>query len=179
MSEVMMIAGVAENGVIGANSDMPWHISSDLKYFKRLTMGKPVIMGRKTFGTLGKPLPGRPNIVITRDTSFSAEGIDVAHSLDEAMNCARAHAGRLGEKTIVIMGGGQIYHEAMPFADRLEITEIAASPEGDTRFPDIDPARWREAARVKGERTERDSADFTFVTYLRRKSADSGDTSGA
>ncbi len=168
MPDVFLIAAVARNGVIGAGNDMPWQISSDLKHFKALTLGKPVIMGRKTFLSLGKPLPGRPNLVVSRDAGYAPEGAEVFQTLEAAMARAGEHAGELGTSSIAVIGGGQIYKMAIAQADRLEITEIAADPEGDTYFPAIDPDIWEETQRKPGVRTERDSANFDFVTYRRR-----------
>lgn len=168
MAELMMIAAVARNGVIGADNDMPWSVSSDLKHFKKLTAGKPMIMGRRTFQSFPGLLPGRPHIVISRDARFRVEGAEVVSSLDEALRRANELAQELDAREIAVIGGGQIYMAAMECADRLEITEIQANPVGDTRFPDIDPNLWHEVNRVQGERTERDSAGFDFVTYRRR-----------
>ncbi|ASP36787.1 dihydrofolate reductase [Labrenzia sp. VG12] len=168
MPELVLIAAVARNGIIGADNDMPWKLSSDLKHFKKLTLGKPVIMGRKTFLSFGgKPLPGRPHVVISRDPDYAPEGAESATSFEAAYDRACALAAGLGVDEIMCIGGGQIYAQAMARADRLEITEVAAEPAGDTRFPDIDAAVWRETERDAGVRTEKDSADFTFVTYRR------------
>ena len=166
MPHIVLIAAVARNGAIGLDNDMPWRLPSDLKYFKALTLGKPVVMGRKTFESLGRPLPGRPNIVISGN-GFAAEGVEVVPSLEKALERASALAGELGVGDVIVMGGGQIYAQAMELADRLEITEVQADPEADTHFPDIDPEQWRETGRIKGERGERDTADFEFVTYRR------------
>lgn len=155
--------------MIGADNDMPWKLSTDLKHFKRLTLGRPVIVGRKTFLSFGgKPLPGRPHIVVSRDPDYVPEGAEAANSLNAALERAGVLAGELGIDEIMCIGGGQIYAQAMEFADRLEITEVDAEPDGDTRFPEIDPAVWQEVSRVQGERGERDSADFAFVTYRRK-----------
>jgi len=169
LPELVLIAAVARNGIIGADNDMPWRLSSDLKRFKSLTLGKPVIMGRKTFLSFGgKPLPGRPHVVISRDPGYAPGGAESASSFEAALERAAGLAAELGAGEIMCIGGGQIYARAMDRADRLEITEVAAEPVGDTRFPEIDPADWQETARVAGERTGRDSADFTFVTYRRK-----------
>lgn len=168
MPELMMIAAVARNGVIGADNDMPWAVSSDLKHFKKLTVGRPMIMGRRTFQSFPGLLPGRPHIVISRDAGFRAEGAEVVRSLEEALGRANGLARELDVGEVAVIGGGQIYTAAMKHADRLEITEIQADPVGDTRFPDIDSNLWHETGRVQGERTERDSAGFDFVTYRRR-----------
>ncbi|OJJ11118.1 diacylglycerol kinase [Alphaproteobacteria bacterium AO1-B] len=169
LSEIVVIAAVAKNGIIGADNDMPWRLSSDLKRFKAMTLGKPVIMGRKTFLSFGgKPLPGRPHIVISRDPEYKPDGAEAATSLESAMDRAREIAADTSVDVIAIIGGGQIYAQAMDLADRLEITEVVAEPIGDTRFPEIDTAIWSETARVSGEQTEKDSAPFTFVTYRRK-----------
>ncbi|WP_422037664.1 dihydrofolate reductase [Roseibium sp.] len=168
MPDLVLIAAVARNGVIGADNDMPWQLSSDLKHFKRLTLGKPVIMGRKTFLSFGgRPLPGRPHVVISRDPDYAPEDVDTATSWPMALETAERLAGDLGVDEIFCIGGGQIYAQAIGKAARLEITEVDAEPDGDTRFPSIDPAAWEEVNRVPGDRTERDSAGFTFVTYRR------------
>lgn len=165
-----MIAAVARNGIIGAENDMPWKLSSDLQRFKRMTLGKPVIMGRKTFLSFGgRPLPGRPHVIISRDPAYAPDGAEAVTSLEAALERGASLAGELGVNEVIVMGGGQIYRQAIHIADRLEITEVDAAPAGDTRFPDIDPALWAETARVDGERTDRDSADFTFVTYRRAR----------
>ncbi|MCV0429846.1 MAG: dihydrofolate reductase [Roseibium sp.] len=164
-----MFAAVARNGVIGAENDMPWKISSDLKRFKRMTLGKPVVMGRKTFLSFGgRPLPGRPHVIISRDPDYAPEGAEAVTSLAAAFERAKVLASDLGVDEIICMGGGQIYTQAIEFADRLEITEVDAEPDGDTRFPEIDPSKWEEVGRESGERTEKDSADFTYVTYRRK-----------
>ena len=170
MTEIVLVAAVAANGIIGADNDMPWRLPSDLKHFKALTVGRPVVMGRKTFLSLGKPLPGRPHVVISRDPAYAPEGAEPVTSLDAALSRAGELATDLGVGEIAVIGGGQIYAAAMDRADRLEITEVQAEPAGDTRFPEIDAAVWQEVSRVPGEAGERDSAGFEFVTY-RRKAA--------
>ncbi len=131
-----MIVAHAQNGVIGNAGDMPWHIPEDLKHFRAVTTGAAVIMGRKTFESIGRPLPKRLNIVITRQADYAASGCTVVSDLAAALEAAKA-----SERQIII-GGGEIYRQALPMADRLWITEIAATPEGDTTFPTIDPAHW-------------------------------------
>jgi dihydrofolate reductase len=169
LPELVLIAAVARNGIIGADNDMPWRLSSDLKHFKSLTLGKPVIMGRKTFLSFGgKPLPGRPHIVVSRDPGYAPDGAESAPSLEAALERGAELADQLGVEEFMCIGGGQIYSQAMPRADRLEITEVEAAPSGDTRFPEISPQVWQETSRVPGARTERDSADFTFVSYRRK-----------
>jgi dihydrofolate reductase len=158
-----LIAAVARNGGIGFANALPWRLSSDLKRLKSLTLGKPLVMGRKTFESIGKPLPGRFSIVVTRDASFSAPGVEVAGSLDSALSLARAH----GTDEIMIAGGGEIYMQTIARADRLYITEVALEPAADALFPNINPALWREVRREPGVRGPRDEADFVFVDYER------------
>lgn len=169
MSEIRLslIAAVAENGVIGAGSAMPWRLSSDMKRFKSLTMGKPVIMGRKTFDTIGKPLAGRVNIVVSRRPDFAPEGVLVAPSFDAALVRAEEGARAAADEEIMVIGGGEIYRAAIDLADRLYITHVEASPEGDTRFPAIDPARWQASGAERVPAGPRDSAATTFVIYER------------
>lgn len=164
---IVLVAAVAENGIIGADNAMPWRIPSDLKHFKALTLGHPVIMGRKTFESLGRPLPGRLNIMISRSRPDVPAGVVVASSFEEALELADRAATTLGKSAIMVIGGGQIYHEAMPYADRLEITRVHARPEGDARFPDIAPDKWRQVSARAGTRGGQDSADVTYLTYER------------
>src|SRR5690606_24224800 len=137
--DIVIHAAVAENGIIGTDGGLPWQLSSDLKRFKAGTMGRPIIMGRKTFEGIGKPLPGRLNIVVTRDREWSRDGVETAGSLDEAIRLATVRARCMaGAEDIAVIGGGEIYAQAMPIADRLCITHVLAEPAGDTRFPAID-----------------------------------------
>jgi dihydrofolate reductase len=165
---IVLVAAVARNGVIGANQRLPWRLSSDLKRFKALTWGKPVVMGRKTYVTIGRALPGRETIVVTSDPGFAAPGVLVAHDLEAALNLAGERARLMGADEIVVAGGGQVYAQTVARAARLLITEVALDAKGETRFPPIDPAEWREVRREKGERGPRDQADFAFVDYARR-----------
>jgi len=168
--EIVMIVAVADNGVIGAGGAIPWRLKSDQQRFKTMTMGKPVVMGRKTFLSLRRPLPGRTNIVVTRDPDFSAAGAVVTTSFADARAVATADARRRGASEIVVIGGAEIYAQWMDVADRLEITEVHARPEGDTHFAAIAPGDWEEVARVPNRSGLDDSADFSYVTYRRRKS---------
>jgi dihydrofolate reductase len=168
---VAIIAAVAANGVIGSGNALPWRLPSDFANFKRTTMGKPLIMGRKTFESIGRPLPGRTNIVITRQPDYRPEGVLVAASLAAALNQAQAVAAAEGAGEVVVGGGGQIYDEAMPLADRLYITHVDASPAGDTRFPAIDPEAWEVVEELPVAQTERDSAGFRVKVYVRRSPA--------
>jgi dihydrofolate reductase len=167
--EIVLIVAVAENGVIGANGAMPWRLKSDLARLKALTLGKPVVMGRKTFVSIGRPLPGRTNIVVTRDGGFRADGVVVAHSFADAKLIAAGDALRRFATEIAVIGGAEIYAQSMDSADRLEITEVHARPDGDTHFPAVDPTAWEEVARVRNPAGSHDSADFSYVTYRRRK----------
>jgi dihydrofolate reductase len=165
--EIVLIAAVAENGVIGRGGVMPWRLKSDMAHFKALTMGKPVVMGRKTYLSLHvKPLPGRTNIVVSRDPAFTAPGVLVARSVETALEAARGDALRRGSD-IMVLGGGDVYAQAMPLADRLEITQVHLAAEGDAVFPAIDPAFWREAARLAHPAGPSDDAAFDTITYVR------------
>lgn len=160
---------MADNGVIGVEDRMPWRLSSDLKRFKSITMGKPVIMGRKTFESIGKPLPGRANIVISGNRDFSPEGVVVVPSFEAALNEAEIGARVAGETEIMVIGGGAVYREAIGRADRLYITHVELAPEGDTHFPDIDPSIWRAGEAERLPRGPKDSAATTFVIYERAR----------
>jgi len=164
---LLLVAAVARNGVIGSAGGLAWRLASDLKRFKALTMGKPLVMGRKTYQSIGRLLPGRETIVVTRDRSFSPEGALVAHSLEAALALAAERAAAMGADAIVIAGGGQLYAQTIGRASRLAITEVALEPAGDTRFPPIDPEVWREVKRERGVRGPRDEADFAFVEYTK------------
>ncbi|WP_374969804.1 dihydrofolate reductase [Terrabacter sp. BE26] len=152
--EVTMIAAVARNGVIGDGRTMPWHLPEDLKFFKRTTMGHPMVMGRRTFDSMGA-LPGRRSIVVTRQPDWSAPGVEVAHSLPDALALVA------GDGQVFVVGGGEIYRQAMPYAVRLLVTEVAQSPGGSVTFPHIDPSDWEETARDE-------QPGFAWVTYDRR-----------
>lgn len=162
---VALIAAVARNGVIGADNAMPWRLRTDLQRFKQLTLGKPVVMGRRTFESLGKPLAGRLNIVVTRQSGYAPEGVTVAAALEAALARAAAEAGPCGE--VMVIGGGQLYAEAIGRADRLYITHVDAAPDGDTHFPAIDPATWRAVSRESVPAGEKDTAATEFVVYER------------
>lgn len=166
-----IVVAYARNRMIGRDNWMPWQLPSDLKHFKSATMGKPMILGRKTFQSIGKPLPGRTMIVVTRDPGFQADGIQVVSSIRQALDVADAVANRDGVRDVIIAGGGQIYAEALPFTDRIIATEVALEPEGDTQFPELDPAHWIVSSRVAGERGPRDDAAFEIVTYDRLSAA--------
>ena len=165
--EIVFVVAIAENGVIGAAGAIPWRLKSDMARFKALTIGKPVIMGRKTFETLRRPLPGRTNIVITRDADYRANGAIVTTSAADAGAVALGDALRRSVAEIAVIGGAEIYRQWLDRADRLEITEVHARPEGDTHF-DIDKAEWDEVGRIRHPAGPDDSADYSYVTYRRR-----------
>ena len=165
--EIVFVFAVAENGVIGAHGAIPWRLKSDMQRFKALTIGKPVVMGRKTFVSLRRPLPGRTNIVITRDADYRSPGAIVTTSSDAAHSIALGDALRRSAAEIAVIGGAEIYVQWLPKADRLEVTEVHARPEGDTYF-DVDKAQWDETARERHPAGPEDSADFSYVTYRRR-----------
>jgi dihydrofolate reductase len=162
---IVLVAAVGENGVIGRDGALPWRLKSDMQHFRRLTIGRPVVMGRKTYESIGKPLKDRTNIVISRDPGYVASGIVVAPSLPAALAVARGDARRLSADAIAIIGGSGIFRDTLNLADRLEITIVHASPQGDTFFPAIDGKVWRETARVRHPAAPQDDADFSFITY--------------
>lgn len=168
MRPIVMVVAVARNGVIGRDNGLPWHMRSDLKHFKQATMGKPLVMGRKTYLSIGRPLPGRDTIIVTRDPGCRPEGTHQAGDLDGAIALADRLAEARGADEIVIAGGGSIYAAAMPRADRLIVTIVDLAPEGDARFPAIDATQWRETGRTAHPRGEGDDAGFEIVTYTRR-----------
>ncbi|EKS36550.1 MAG: dihydrofolate reductase [Afipia broomeae] len=166
--QIVFVVAVAENGVIGLDNAMPWHLRSDLKRLKAITMGRPVIMGRKTFASIGRPLPGRTNIVVTRDKDFQAPGVVVATSLEAAHDIALGDALRRLVTEIMVIGGADIFAQWLSRADRLEITEVHDKPEGDTFLPPVDPAKWEETARARHSKADGDTVDFSYVSYRRR-----------
>jgi dihydrofolate reductase len=160
---IALIAAVGRNRAIGRANALPWRLSSDLKRFKALTLGKPFVIGRKTFQSIGRALPGRFSIVVTRDRAFTAPDVEVADNLASALALAAAH----GTAEIMIGGGGEIYAQVIGQADWLYLTEVDLAPEGDALFPEIDPSQWREIRREGGMRGPKDEADFAFVDYER------------
>lgn len=160
--KIILIAAVAENNVIGKDNQLIWKLSSDLKRFKNLTSGHYILMGRKTFESLGKPLPNRTHMIITRNPDFQApEGHYSFLNLEEAF----IFCNKLDIEKLFIIGGGEIYKQALPFCDQLEITEVKSSPEGDVFFPSLDPKIWKETERQDFEADERNEFDYSFVTY--------------
>lgn len=166
--KIVLVAAIGENNVIGRDGQLPWRLKSDLKHFRGLTIGKPVVMGRKTYESIGKPLKDRTNIVLTKDLGLIVPGGVLATTLDAAMSYAREDAKRRGVDEIMVIGGGDVFERMMPQADRLEITHVHASPPGDAFFPPIDAAAWQEVARRAFAAGPDDEAGFTVATYLRR-----------
>jgi dihydrofolate reductase len=162
MNKMSMIVAMAHNRIIGADNDMPWHMPADLKHFKATTMGKPVVMGRKTYASIGRALPGRRNIVITRDPAYQLNDADVAHSIDEALAmCAE-------EAEVMIIGGGSIYQSLIPHVDQLHLTFIDLDVAGDTQFPDWNAhGQWREVSREAHPSDDKNPHPYEFVTLVR------------
>ena len=166
--QIVLIAAVAENGVIGRDGGMPWRLRSDMRHFRGLTLGRPVVMGRKTYLSLSiKPLPGRTNIVVSRDRDFTLTGAIVAPSLEAALESARGDALRRGVDAIMVIGGADIYAQALPLAQRLEITHVHLTADGNAVFPPIDPAVWRQSARTAHPAGPDDDAPYEVATYIR------------
>ena len=168
---ISMIAGVAGNGVIGSEQTIPWRVPSDMAFFKKTTMGKPIVMGRKQYETVGKPLPGRTNIVITRQKDYRREGIVVFHSIEDALEKAGQIAAADGVDEIMIIGGGELYAQLMPRADRLYITHIDLTPAGDVRFPAIEPEEWAVIDLPEVMPSPKDEATYRVKVYERRKAS--------
>lgn len=164
---IVLVVAVAENGVIGRDNQLPWKIRSDLKYFRSVTLNKPVVMGRKTYDSIGKPLPGRTNIVVTRRNDFAEPGVLVVQGLAQALEAARGDALRRGTNEIAVIGGTEIFAQTLPIADRIALTRVHASPSGNTYFPEIDASDWRETERTPHERGPGDDYGFTIVQYQR------------
>lgn len=160
---ISIIAALAENNTIGINGNLPWQIPADLKHFKKLTLHKPVIMGRKTFASLGKPLPERENIIVSRNPYFAAAGCHVVNSLKEALDYVK------NQEEVMIIGGAQIYAEALPLANRLYLTRVHANIPGDTFFPQFNIKEWQEIAREDFLADAKNPYDYSFVTLVRNK----------
>jgi dihydrofolate reductase len=164
---LVLVAAVARNGVIGQGGRLPWRLKSDLAHFRSITMGKPVVMGRKTYLSIGKPLAGRTNIVVSRDRSFAAPGTIVAASVDGALAAARGDALRRGSAEIVVIGGGDLYRQTLAIADRLVITQIDLQPAGDATFPPIDREVWKVVSRSEHPAGPGDEASFSVLVLER------------
>jgi dihydrofolate reductase len=165
---LVLVAAVGRNGVIGGEGRLPWRLPSDLRRFKEITLGKPLMMGRRTYASIGRPLPGRETIVLTRDPAFVEPGVHVARTLEQGLALADAAGSAMGANEIIVAGGGDLYRQTIDMAERLDVTEVDLSPSGDAVFPTVDTAVWREVSRVPHPRGERDDAAFTIVVYRRR-----------
>ena len=164
---VAIIAAIAENGVIGDGNNSPWRLPGDFAHFKRMTMGKPLIMGRKTFESIGRPLPGRTNIVVTRQEGYQPPGVIVISSLEAALEHGQAIAKADRANEVMIGGGAEIYRQALPVADRMYITQVMLEPEGDTFFPPIDFEQWKPGGEVNVAAHPEDTAAFRVRVYRR------------
>lgn len=166
-SRLIFVVAAAKNGVIGAGNATPWRLPSDLRRFRELTWGKPLIMGRRTFDSIGRPLPGRETVALSRDPTFAAPGAHVARSLEGALDLAERLAASMAASEIVVAGGAQLFDAFIEQADIIHLTEVALTVEGDAVFPRLAPADWRETARETPTRSRDDEADFSFVTLER------------
>lgn len=166
--KIALVWAMAQNRVIGRNNKLPWYLPEDLKYFKRITMGKPVIMGRKTFESIGKPLPGRSNIVVTRNPDFAAEGTRAVESLEAARDVCESIAEIDGSTEAMVIGGAEIYEQALPLADKLYLTQVHAEVEGDTWFPDFDLGEWEETVREDFEAAGPNPYNYSFLVLEKR-----------
>lgn len=164
---LVVIAAVADNGVIGGDNRLLWRLRTDLKRFRALTLGKPVLMGRKTFESIGKPLPGREIIVLTRDPTFRVAGVQTAGSLEEALRLGQETAARLEADAVIVAGGADLYAQTLPLAERLHLTFVHAEPDGDARFPAFDRGAFREVWREDHPAGPDDEHSFTFIDYAR------------
>ena len=167
--KIVLVVAVAENNVIGRNGVLPWHLKSELAHFRRLTLNHPVLMGRNTYLSIGKPLKDRTNIVLTRKAGEAAPGLIWAASLEEGLALARADAQARGVDAVMVIGGNDVFARTLPMADRLEFTRVHASPEGDVVFPPLDLTHWQEMRREPHARGPGDDHDFTVLTYERRR----------
>ncbi|MEJ1937042.1 dihydrofolate reductase [Nostoc sp. NIES-2111] len=163
-----IVVAAAENGVIGRDNGLIWRLKSDLRRFRALTMGKPLILGRKTWESIGRPLPGREIIVVTRDPAYAAPGVKVAHTLDEAVALGRGIAAASGADSVAVGGGGEVFRALMPLAERIHLTIVHDRPEGDVTFDPVDASVFREVAREAHPAGPDDEHAFTFVDYIRR-----------
>lgn len=168
MTRLVLVVAVAENGVIGRLGRLPWRLPSDLKHFRRVTLGKPVIMGRKTYESIGKPLDGRDNIVLTRDPDFRPPGVHVAATLEDAITLGRRLADDRGAGEVAIIGGADVFRAALPLADRVHFTLVHGSPEGDIRFEPLDLAHWLETERKAMVKSDNDEFAAEFIVFDRK-----------
>ena len=167
--QLVLVVARARNGVIGLQNKMPWYLPADFAHFKKTTLGKPIVMGRKTFESIGRPLPGRTNIVVTRNQGWQAEGILVTHSLQQALAVAGAEAKREGVHEVMLIGGASLYEQALPLADKVVLTEVHAEVEGDAYFPDLFAQGWVEQTRTFYQADANNVYDFAVLELVRRQ----------
>lgn len=160
---VSIVVAVADNGVIGRGNALPWDLPDDLQHFKRTTMGRPIVMGRKTFESIGRPLPGRLNIILTRDPSWTALGVSVASSIEQAIDLAEGQAFIDGADSVMVIGGAEVYRQALPFASRAFVTRVHGHVDGDAFFDLEELAAWREVTRERIPAGEHNSHDFSVI----------------
>lgn len=160
---ISFLLAMDKNRVIGKNNDLPWRLPADLAYFKKTTMGHPVVMGRKTHESIGKALPGRKNVVMTQDSGYMAEGCEIVHSVDKAISLFPP------DKEVFVIGGAQLFEAFFPFADRLYVTYIDEAFKGDTFFPEIDETEWKKVSSKKGDKNEKNPYDYFFIIYEKRQ----------
>ncbi|PTM42255.1 dihydrofolate reductase [Bosea sp. 124] len=165
---IVLIAAIADNGIIGDDNRLIWRLKTDLRHFRSLTLGRPVLMGRKTFLSIGKPLPGRETIVLTHDPAFRPDGVHAAHSLEEALSIGQRLGHGMGADSVTVAGGADVYRQALPLAERLELTLVHATPEGDAVFPEWDRSAFLAEGRESHPRGADDEHPFTFATFRRR-----------
>jgi len=170
---ITLVVAAATNNVIGLDGGMPWHLPADLAHFKRVTLGKPVLMGRRTHESIGRPLPGRLNLVLSRGGGYRAEGCQTVGSVEEAVRVAT----EAGAPELMVIGGGGVYAQAMPVADRILLTRVHAAPDGDTFFPELDPREWEVVGREERAADERNSYATSFLEYVRRERRSAGSAS--
>jgi dihydrofolate reductase len=165
---IALVVAMGENGAIGKDGELPWRLSSDMRYFRKVTMGKPIVMGRRTFESLPRVLDGRLNIVLTRSSAFAAPGAVMAHDLEEALELARREAEQSEVDEIMVIGGAEVFRAVLPQSGRIYLTEVNAAPDADTWFPDFDRSEWRETSRAAHPAGPKDDHAFSFVVLERK-----------
>lgn len=168
MTRIALMVAASENGVIGRDNQLPWHLPKDLQHFKKTTLGKPVVMGRKTFDSIGRPLPGRPNVVVTRQQDYQADGVSVASSLEHGLEIAAQKAIESDSSEVMLIGGAELYRQGLPLVERVYLTKVHADIEGDAFFPTLPDSDWRCIEEEKHEACERNPFSYSFCIYERR-----------
>lgn len=164
---IALVVAMSKNGVIGRDNQLPWHLPADLQYFKKITMGRPIIMGRLTYESIGRPLPGRDNIVVTRNSEWQAEGVNVFVDVEEALNYGRSRAEAQGVDEVMVIGGAQIFRQVLDVADRIYLTLVSANIQGDIVFPEINKEEWRESFCEEHDQDNKNHYPYTFLTLDR------------